>query len=96
MKDKFTEIICRISGNKFLNVLRDSFVLVASLTLIAGFAIMISSVFLDPTGILFGSNGLNLGKIICGSEKAFLASGLDKNLVALQSANGVNLRIYLS
>ena len=43
MKDKFTALICKVSGNRFLNVLRDSFVLVASLTLIAGFAIMISS-----------------------------------------------------
>ncbi|MFQ7170746.1 MAG: hypothetical protein ACLRQF_00720 [Thomasclavelia ramosa] len=45
MKDKFTALICKVSGNRFLNVLRDSFVLVASLTLIAGFAIMIDSVY---------------------------------------------------
>ena len=85
MKDKFTALICKVSGNRFLNVLRDSFVLVASLTLIAGFAIMISSVFIDPNGIIFGSSGLGLGEMIFGSEKEFLASGFAQMLVQGQN-----------
>ena len=74
---KFTEAVSKIAGNRLLLTLRDSFVLVASLTLLAGFTVMISSVFLDPAGIIFGESGLNLGKLICGSTEAFQASALN-------------------
>lgn len=82
--DKFTEVVSKIAGNKLLLTLRDSFVLVASLTLLAGFAVMISSVFLDPNGIIFGQDGLHLGKLIFGSSKAFLNSGFAAGLMKAQ------------
>ena len=72
---KFTEVVSKIAANKLLLTLRDSFVLVASLTLLAGFTVMISSVFLDPAGIIFGESGLNIGKLLFGSVKAFQSSG---------------------
>ena len=78
---KFTEVVSKIAGNKLLLTLRDSFVLVASLTLLAGFTTMISSVFLDPSGIIFGESGLNIGKLIFGSVDAFQASGLASGLL---------------
>ncbi len=82
--DRFTEVVSKIAGNKLLLTLRDSFVLVASLTLLAGFAVMISSVFLDPNGIIFGSDGLHLGKLFFGSNKAFLNSGFAAGLLKAQ------------
>lgn len=83
--DKFTAIVSKVSANRLLLVLRDTFVLVASLTLIAGFTVMISSVFLDPNGIIFGDSGLNLGKIIYGSTDSFLESGLASGLLQGQN-----------
>lgn len=47
----FTDIVGKVAGNKFLLTLRDSFVLVSVTTMIAGFAIMVNSVFLDPAGV---------------------------------------------
>lgn len=83
--DKFTAVVSKVSGNRLLLVLRDTFVLVASLTLIAGFAVMISSVFLDPNGIIFGETGLNLGAMFYGSNEAFLESGLASGLLQGQN-----------
>ncbi|URZ17051.1 PTS sugar transporter subunit IIC [Clostridium felsineum] len=82
---KFTMIVGKIAGNKLLLAFRDSFVLVGSVIMIAGFATMINSVFLDPNGIIFGSSGLNLGKIMYGSDKAWQASGFMNNLKYVQS-----------
>lgn len=78
---KFTEVVGKIAGNKLLLTLRDSFVLVASLILLAGFTVMISSVFLDPEGIVFGPAGLNLGKLIFGSAAVFKKSAFAAGLV---------------
>ena len=86
--DKFTEVVSKIAGNKLLLTLRDSFVLVASLTLLAGFMVMISSVFLDPNGIIFGTDGLNLGGMIFGSNKEFLNSGFAGGLIKAQEVCG--------
>lgn len=81
---KLTKIIGKISGNKLLLSLRDTFILVSAPLMIAGFAIMINSVFLDPNGIILGDNGLNLGKMIAGSVEAWQASGFAENLRGLQ------------
>ncbi|MDR1771356.1 MAG: PTS transporter subunit EIIC [Hungatella sp.] len=83
---KFTETIGKISGNSFLLTLRDSFVLVSVPTMIAGFAIMINSVFLDPAGgLIFSKSGLHLGQLISGSEEQWLESGLAHGLSKVQS-----------
>lgn len=84
--DSFSNIVAKISGNRFLLTLRDSFVLVSVTTMIAGFAIMINSVFLDPAnGLIFSKSGLHLGSLIFGSEKAWLASGFAKSLSNIQT-----------
>ncbi len=81
----FQNVVGKVSGNKLLLTLRDSFVLVSVTTMIAGFAIMINSVFLDPiNGLIFGSGGLNLGKLVSGSQKAWEASSLAQSLLNIQ------------
>lgn len=88
--EAFTNTVGKIAGNKFLITLRDSFVLVSVTTMIAGFAIMINSVFLDPaSGLIFSNSGLNLGALISGSTDAWLESGIASGLVSIQ--NIVNL-----
>lgn len=82
----FTDIVGRIAGNKFLMTLRDSFVLVSVTTMIAGFAIMVNSVFLDPVGgLLFSESGLNLGKVFYGSTDVWLKSDFAEVLTSIQS-----------
>ena len=64
----FVRVAGKISGNRLLLTLRDTFVLVAATTMIAGFAIMIQNVIIDPmNGLIFGKQGLGLGKLIAGS-----------------------------
>jgi PTS system cellobiose-specific IIC component len=76
-QQNFTEIAGKIAANKLLLTLRDSFVLVASTTMIAGFALLIQSVVLDPiNGLVFGQQGLHLGQLISGSETTWEASGI--------------------
>ncbi|MCI2173328.1 MAG: PTS transporter subunit EIIC [Atopobiaceae bacterium] len=76
-QDSFIRFAGKIAANKMLLTLRDSFVIVSATTMIAGFALMISSVFVNPkTGLIFSDSGLNLGALICGSADAFTASGL--------------------
>ncbi|WP_088810723.1 MULTISPECIES: PTS sugar transporter subunit IIC [Listeria] len=81
----FTRIVGKIAANKLLLTLRDTFILVAAVTMIAGFAIMISSVFLDPNGLIFGQQGLHLGKLISGSWDAWASSNFAETLVYIQS-----------
>lgn len=88
VKNKLISVIGKISSNKFLLTLRDAFVLVSALPLIAGFATMVSSVFLDPTGIVFGEQGLHLGNLIAGSQAAFLETGFAHGLQTAQSICG--------
>ena len=65
---KFENGFIRISGNRLLLTLRDTFVLVAATTMIAGFGIMIQNVIVDPmNGLIFGKQGLQLGRLISGS-----------------------------
>ena len=61
----FIRIAGNISGNRLLLTLRDTFVLVAATTMIAGFGIMIQNVIVDPmNGLIFGKQGLQLGRLI--------------------------------
>lgn len=85
VEDKLIAVIGKISSNKFLLTLRDAFVLVSALPLIAGFATMVSSVFLDPNGIVFGEQGLHLGSLFAGSQEAFLNSGFAEGLGIAQN-----------
>ncbi len=86
-----TKYMGKIAGNKFLLTLRDTFIMASTPLMIAGFAIMISSVILDPAnGLIFGAQGLHLGQLIAGgSNKAWLASGFAKELVKLQGVFGL-------
>ncbi|WP_203632102.1 PTS sugar transporter subunit IIC [Lacticaseibacillus suibinensis] len=86
----FTKAAGKIAANKLLLTLRDSFILVASTTMIAGFATMISSVFVDPlNGLIFGKQGLQLGKMIAGSWGAWSKSGLFSGLQSTQGLIGL-------
>lgn len=87
---KFTKFAGKIAANKLLLTLRDSFVLVASTTMIAGFALLIQNVLLDPiNGLLFGQQGLHLGQFISGSESAWEASGLAHSLTNIANLVGL-------
>ncbi|MCH3967808.1 MAG: PTS transporter subunit EIIC [Atopobiaceae bacterium] len=80
-EDSFTRVAGKFAGNKMLLTLRDSFILVSATSMIAGFALMISSVFVSPSsGLIFSDSGLNLGALIFGSADAFKASGLYSGL----------------
>ncbi|WP_271001906.1 PTS sugar transporter subunit IIC [Listeria seeligeri] len=81
----FTRTVGKIAGNKLLLTLRDTFILVAAVTMIAGFAVMISSVFLDPNGLIFGEQGLHIGKLISGSWSAWASSDFAQTLTYIQS-----------
>lgn len=79
-----TKSISKIAGNRLLLSLRDTFIMAGVPLMIAGFAIMISSVLLDPTGIIFGNSGIGLGGLFYGSHEAWLASGVAAKMVLLQ------------
>ena len=91
----FIRIAGKISGNRLLLTLRDTFVLVAATTMIAGFGIMIQNVIVDPmNGLIFGKQGLQLGRLISGSWATWQQSRFEHglqivaNLIALVS-NGI-------
>lgn len=91
----FIRIAGKISGNRLLLTLRDTFVLVAATTMIAGFGIMIQNVIVDPmNGLIFGKQGLQLGRLISRSWATWQQSGFEHglqtvaNLIALVS-NGI-------
>lgn len=86
MQIKLTKYMGKIAGNRLLLTLRDTFIMAATPLMIAGFAIMISSVFLDPNGIVFGEAGINIGGIIFGSKNLWLESGFAQALQKLQSS----------
>lgn len=87
MKEKIMIFSQKVGTNRYLLSLRDSFLYASALTIVAGFILMINSVFLDPTasGIIWGESGLNLGSLFYGSADAFQTSGLYNGLVDLQS-----------
>ncbi|WP_057914652.1 PTS sugar transporter subunit IIC [Peribacillus muralis] len=84
MQMVLTKHMGKIAGNKLLLTLRDTFIMAAAPLMIAGFAIMISSVFLDPNGIIFGSNGLHIGQIVSGSTEVWSKSSFASILTTLQ------------
>lgn len=93
----FTKYAGKIAANKLLLTLRDSFIIVAATSMIAGFSIMIQNVFVDPTnGLIFGKEGLRLGLLISGSWSTWQASGLfhglttTGNLIGLVSNGSLN------
>ena len=94
----FIRVAGKISGNRLLLTLRDTFVLVAATTMIAGFGIMIQNVIVDPmNGLIFGKQGLQLGRLISGSWAAWQQSGFEHglqtvaNLIALVSNGTLNI-----
>lgn len=87
---KFTAFAGKLAANKLLLTLRDSFIIVAATSMIAGFAIMIQNVFIDPTnGLIFGKEGLRLGLLISGSWSAWQASGLFHGLTTTGNLIGL-------
>lgn len=97
-QNEFIKIAGKISGNRLLLTLRDTFVLVAATTMIAGFAIMIQNVFIDPNNsLIFGKQGIGLGKIIAGSWGSWSHTGLytglqtTANLIGLVSNGTLNI-----
>lgn len=84
MQVGLTKCISKIAGNRLLLALRDTFIMTGVPLMIAGIAIMISSVFLDPNGIVFGHTGLSLGALFYGTNETWLASGMATKMVMLQ------------
>lgn len=87
MKEKMMVFSQKVGTNRYLLSLRDSFLYASALTIVAGFILMINSVFLDPTagGIIWGEGGLNIGALIYGSVDSFQASSLFTALQNLQA-----------
>ena len=68
-------IAAKISSNKYLLAMRDSFSTILPFMIVGSFFGIISWVVLDPSGTIMGSLGLNLGKKITGlTGEAYLAS----------------------
>ncbi len=89
-ENNFIRIAGRISGNRLLLTLRDTFVLVATTTMIAGFGIMIQNVFIDPmNGLIFGKQGLQLGRILTGSWTTWQKNGFEQGLQAIANLIGL-------
>ncbi|KRL62018.1 PTS sugar transporter subunit IIC [Lactobacillus psittaci] len=89
-ESNFTKYAGKLAANKFLLTLRDSFIIVAATSMIAGFAIMIQNVFVDPmNGLIFGKQGLQLGRLISGSWAAWPNSGVFKFLSTLANLMGL-------
>lgn len=83
----FMKYAGKIATNRFLLSLRDAFLYASGATIVAGFVIMINSVFLDPSemSLIWSDSGLHLGSLIFGSYQEFLSSGLYDTLLSLQS-----------
>lgn len=89
-ENSFIRIAGKISGNRLLLTLRDTFVLVAATTMIAGFGIMIQNVIVDPmNGLIFGKQGLQLGKLISGSWAAWQQNGFEHGLQTVANLIGL-------
>lgn len=56
LENGFIRVAGKISGNRLLLTLRDTFVIVSATTMIAGFGIMLQNVVIDPmNGLIFGN-----------------------------------------
>ncbi len=67
---KFEQVMMPIAGkvssNKYLLAMRDSFSMLLPFIIVGSFFGIIEWVVLDPWGTIMGENGLNLGKILTG------------------------------
>lgn len=81
LENEFIRVAGKISGNRLLLTLRDTFVIVSATTMIAGFGIMLQNVVIDPmNGLIFGNQGLQLGRLISGSWSTWQQSGFEHGL----------------
>ena len=75
----------RISSNKYLLAMRDSFSMLLPFIIVGSFFGIMEWVVLDPWGTVLGENGMNLGASITGlTGDAYKASGFVATLQMLQ------------
>ena len=75
----------KISSNKYLLAMRDSFSMLLPFIIVGSFFGIMEWVVLDPWGTVLGENGMNLGAAITGlSGDAYKASGFVGTLQMLQ------------
>ena len=75
----------RISSNKYLLAMRDSFSMLLPFIIVGSFFGIMEWVVLDPWGTIMGENGMNLGATLTGlTGDAYKASGFVATLQALQ------------
>lgn len=78
-------IACKISSNKYLLAMRDSFSMLLPFIIVGSFFGIMEWVVLDPWGTILGENGMNLGAAITGlTGDAYKASGFVGTLQMLQ------------
>ena len=78
-------VASKISGNKYLLAMRDSFSMLLPFIIVGSFFGIMQWVVLDPWGTLLGENGMNLGASITGlTGDAYKASGFVSTLQILQ------------
>ena len=75
----------KISSNKYLLAMRDSFSMLLPFIIVGSFFGIMEWVVLDPWGTILGENGMNLGAAITGlTGDAYKASGFVGTLQMLQ------------
>lgn len=75
----------KISANKYLLAMRDSFSMLLPFIIVGSFFGIIEWVVLDPDGTIMGENGMNLGHAITGlTGEAYQASGFVGTMRVLQ------------
>lgn len=75
----------KISSNKYLLAMRDSFSMLLPFIIVGSFFGIIEWVLLDPWGTVMGENGLNLGAKITGlTGEAYKASGFVATMQMIQ------------
>lgn len=83
-------IAAKISSNKYLLAMRDSFSAILPFMIVGSFFGIISWVILDPSGTVMGPSGLNLGAMITGlTGDAYTASGFVAGLSKGQQLCGL-------
>ena len=76
MEKYLVPLATKLSANKYLIALRDSFAFLVPFVITGSMFGLLSWVVLDPSGTVMGDVGLNVGHLITGlSGKAYLASG---------------------
>ena len=86
--------ITRFYQNNYLSAVRSSFYILIPFWLAVSFFDLIGNVFLDPSGILFDKDGLNLGFWITGSsDEDFLQSDFVKYLSVCRQVVGQSYAI---